>query len=175
MQTKQYDLSASADGAATGTVSYGLATGTADLVVITGDLIADTDPCTEYSPIGIDPKFVMDVPISEYSDFDELYEQNCNYGNCTTCERILTVDQKVDLEGACNNLICNTLYLPSNDQPTGQFLVNPGTWECFGDNFIRMKLPANVDCTTAECNRRFGQPFDCDPDPDHHGLSLIHI
>ena len=222
VQVKQYDLSASADGAATGTVSYGLATGTADFVITTGDLIADTDPCTEYSPIGIDPKFVVNVPLSEYWDFNELYEENCAWGNCTTCERMIIVDQEdkigsSDLNnnadpqdssircndqtnpcppdfkcidgicvnqfsrdlgyGACDNSICNTLDLPSDavlfGPSTGKFIAYPGTWECFEENFTRKKLPANVVCTTGECQNRFGPSFVCDPDPDHHGC--IHI
>jgi hypothetical protein len=94
VRLKQYDLSASADGAATGIVSYGLAMGTAEQVVTTGELIADYAPCSEYSPIGIDPAFVMNVPIGEYGGFDDLYEENCAWGNCTTCERMVTVDQE---------------------------------------------------------------------------------
>ena len=163
-QVKQYDLASKANGAAVGT---------AEQVVTTGELIADTDPCSEYSPIGIDPAFVMNVPIGEYKGFEDLYEENCAYGNCTTCERMVTVDQENDLEGACNNLICNTLDLPSNDTQDGDFTVDPGTWECFGENFIRKPLPANVVCTTSECQNRYGLDFDCDPDPDHHGCINI--
>ena len=163
-QVKQYDLASKANGAAVGT---------AEQVVTTGELIADTDPCSEYSPIGIDPAFVMNVPIGEYEGFEDLYEENCAYGNCTTCERMVTVDQENDLEGACNNLICNTLDLPSNDIQDGKFIVDPGTWECFGDNFELKPLPANVVCTTSECQNRYGLDFDCDPDPDHHGCINI--
>ena len=46
VRLKQYDLSASADGAATGIVSYGLAMGTAEQVITTGELIADYAPCS---------------------------------------------------------------------------------------------------------------------------------
>ena len=173
IQAKQYDLTAGADGAARGTVSYGLATGTTDFVITTGDLIADTDPCSYYSPIGIGRPFVMNEPRSEYLGFDHLYEENCAWGNCTTCERMLTVDQTDDLKGVCSNQICNTLDLPSNDSKTGKFTVDPGTWECLEENFIRKPLPDNVICTTRECVNRYGPDFDCDPDPDHRGC--IHI